>query len=159
MPQPGTKIFFLFPPRRYPVKVLLEENGIAATGDLSTFPTIGDPAAVANLMILRREKETKSRGAKDFDLISVSPDGKELSFRMKTEIEVRNPELLMEQSGISRLFRITLAKATLSSDDGNLMSVFASALEQDFNNGVDGPALQDTVNSFVVTKQVNTEMQ
>ena len=67
--------------------------------------------------------------------------------------KVQKPELLMEQYGISQLFRITVAKATLDSDDGNLFAIFASALEQDYNNGVDGPALVDTVNSFSVTKQ------
>ena len=67
--------------------------------------------------------------------------------------KVQKPELLLEQYGVSQLFRITVAKATLNSDDGNLFAIFASALEQDFNNGVDGPALEETVNSFSVTKQ------
>ena len=83
----------------------------------------------------------------------ISPDGKELTFRLKTEIEVQKPELLLEQYGVSRLFRITLAKASLNSDDGNIMAVFASALEKDFTNGVDGPALEETVKSFFPTKQ------
>ena len=85
--------------------------------------------------------------------VKVSPDGKELSFKLTTEIEVQKPELLLEQYGVSKLFRITVAKATLNSNDGNIMAVFASALEQDFNNGVDGPALQESVDSFVATAQ------
>ncbi|KAL3910028.1 MAG: hypothetical protein SGILL_007851 [Bacillariaceae sp.] len=135
---------------RFPTRVLLEENGVTVEEgtDLSTFPSIGEAKAVANLIVLRREKESQNQGAKVLDSISVSPDGKQLSFRLKTEIEVQKPELLMEQYGISELFRITLAKVTLDAGDGNIMAVFASALEQDFNNGVDGPALEATVKSF-----------
>ena len=139
--------------------MLLEENGIEATGDLTSFPAIGKPEAVANLLVIRREKDTQSKGPRVLDNVKVSADGKEISFRLKTEIEVQKPELLMEQYGISQLFRITLAKCTLSSDDGNVMAVFASALEQDFENGVDGPALQDSVDSFIATKQEGAPSQ
>jgi hypothetical protein len=55
----------------------------------------------------------------------------------------------METYGVSQLFRITVAKASLASKDGNMMAVFASALEQDFN-GPDGAALRDAVASFTV---------
>lgn len=82
----------------------------------------------------------------------VSPDGKELSFRLKTEIEVQKPELLMEEFGVKELYRVTSAKASLRSNDGNLMAVFASALERDFN-GPDGVALEDSVKSFTVSDQ------
>lgn len=133
---------------RFPTRVLLEENGIEPTGDLSTFPAIGDGKAIASLIILRREKEAQNQGARVLDSVEVSQDGKTLSFRLKTEIEVQKPEILLEQMGVSQLFRITVAKATLNSDDGNIMAIFASALEQDFTNGVDGPALEDTVQSF-----------
>jgi hypothetical protein len=138
---------------RYPTRVLLEDNGIEATGNLDTFPGIGNAKAVANLIILRREKDAPNKGLRVLDSIEVTPDGKELTFRIKTEIDVQNPELLFEQEGISQLFRITVAKCSLNSDDGNLMAIFASALEQDFTNGVDGPALVDSVNSFQATKQ------
>lgn len=139
---------------RFPTRVLLEENGIEATGDLSTFPAIGNPKAVANLIVLRREKDTQNTvGKKIIDNVGITDDGKELKFRLKTEIDVQKPELLLEQTGLSQLFRITLAKVTLDSNDGNIMAIFASALEQDFTNGVDGPALEETVNSFQATKQ------
>uniref|UniRef100_A0A7S4A9E2 Plastid lipid-associated protein/fibrillin conserved domain-containing protein n=1 Tax=Pseudo-nitzschia australis TaxID=44445 RepID=A0A7S4A9E2_9STRA len=139
---------------RFPTRVLLEENGIAATGDLSTFPGIGDAKAVASLIILRREKDSpKNVGAKTLEAVEVTPDGKTLTFRLKTEIDVQKPELLLEEIGISRLFRVTVAKATLDSSDGNIMAIFASALEQDFTNGVDGPGLEDSVNSFQATNQ------
>jgi hypothetical protein len=133
---------------RFPTRVLLEENGIQASGDLSTFPAIGDAKAIASLIILRREKDAQNQGTRVLDSINVSPDGKTLSFRLKTEIDVQKPELLLEEMGVSQLFRVTLAKATLDSNDGNIMAIFASALEQDFTNGLDGPALEDTVQSF-----------
>jgi hypothetical protein len=143
---------------RFPTRVLLEENGISSAddGDLSTFPAIGDAKAVANLIVLRRERDTQYQGAKVLDNIQVTPDGKQLTFRLKTEIEVQKPELLLEEYGVSRLFRVTVAKATLDSNDGNIMAVFASALEQDFNNGVDGPALEETVKSFQALNQANS---
>jgi hypothetical protein len=100
---------------------LLAENGIQTTGDLTTFPSLGDASAIANLIVVRREKETQNLGTRKLENVSVSPDGKELSFRLRTEIDVQKPELLMEQYGISQLFRITVAKATLNSSDGNLM--------------------------------------
>jgi hypothetical protein len=74
---------------------------------------------------------------------------------LKSEIEVQKPELLMEQYGVDRLYRITTAKASLEANDGNIMAVFASALETDFN-GPDGVALQQTVDSFVATDQSAT---
>ena len=97
-----------------------------------------------------REKETQNQLARVLDSVNVSPDGKTLSFRIRTEIDVQKPELLLEQTGVSQLFRVTVAKATLNSNDGNIMAVFASALEQDFKNGQDGSALEDTVQSFQV---------
>lgn len=138
---------------RFPTRVLLEENGVQASGDLGTFPAIGDAKAIASLIILRREKDAANQGARILDSVDVSPDGKTLFFRLKTEIDVQKPELLLEQTGVSQLFRVTLAKATLNSNDGNIMAVFASALEQDFTNGVDGPALENTVQSFQATRQ------
>ena len=164
---------------RYPTETLLEDYGIEATGDLTSFPALGDSMAIANLIVMRREKETQNQGMRKIENVAVSPDGKDLTFRMRTEIEVQKPELLLEQYGVSQLFRITVAKASLSSD-GNIMgkplkncqanylcraqtetnplylvraAVFASALEQDFNNGSDGPALEKAVESFRVAAQ------
>lgn len=65
---------------------------------------------------------------------------------------MQKPELLLEQTGVSELVRITLAKATLESQDGQMMAVFASALKQDFE-GEDGPALEESVRSFVAVDQ------
>lgn len=130
--------------------MLLEEEGIDASGDLSTFTTIGNPVAIANLIALRRDRDKQSQARTIVipNSVSVSKDGKTLNFSLSQSIDVQKPELLMEQTGVSELNRITLAKATLNSNDGQLMAVFASALEQDFNS-VDGPALQESVESFV----------
>ena len=136
----------------YPTRVLLEENGIQAVGPLATFPDLGEPAAIANLITLRREKDKASNTKIIPDSLFISTDGKELSFKLSTEIEVQKPELLLEEYGVSQLFRITSAKASLRSGDGNLMAVFASALERDYL-GPDGVALQEAVNSFVANEQ------
>mmetsp|Transcript_14133 Transcript_14133/g.21199 ORF Transcript_14133/g.21199 Transcript_14133/m.21199 type:complete len:290 (-) Transcript_14133:1-870(-) len=139
---------------RFPTFALLADEGITPVGDLSSFPSIGDPTAVANLIALRRDKDKKGQ-ARTFlvpNSVSVSEDGLTLRFEMATEIDVQKPELLLEQTGVSELKRITLAKATLTSADGQMLAVFASALQQDFD-GVDGVALKDAVDSFVATDQ------
>jgi len=137
---------------RYPTKVLLEENGIDSSGDLSTFPKIGQPGPVANLINFRREKDKPGQSNTKITSAAYSEDGKTLSFSLKSEIEVQKPELLMEAYGVSQLFRLTSAKASLNANDGNLMIVFASALETDFQ-GPDGVSLQQAVDSFVAIDQ------
>ncbi len=141
---------------RFPTRALLEDEGIVveANADLTTFPNIGDSKAIANLIALRRDKDKpgQTRTTLIPESVSVSEDGKTLYFSLTTSIDVQKPELLLEQEGISELVRITLAKATLTSGDGQLLAVFASALQQDFN-GVDGVALNESVNSFVATDQ------
>ena len=138
----------------FPARVLLEEVGIEPTGDLSTFPALGEPAAVANLIILRREKDKPGSMKTNIlpDSLAISDDGLTLYFALKTDIEAQKPELLMEEYGVSQLFRITVAKASLASKDGYIMAVFASALEQDYD-GPDGAALRDAVASFTVVDQ------
>jgi hypothetical protein len=140
---------------RFPIRNLLEEEGYAPTGDLSTFSSIGDPIAIATLLLRRREKDkpgTQNTAVLNKDSVSLSSDGKTLSFSLRQEISVQKPELLMEEMGVSELFRTTLGKATLASNDGQLMAVFASALDQDFN-GPDGNALRKTIDSFLATDQ------
>jgi hypothetical protein len=146
----------------FPARVLLEEYGIEATGSLKTFPDIGEPLTLANLIAIRRDREkpvaSSSNGNADSknpvlpNSLSISPDGRELTFTLKTNIDVQKPDLLMEQSGISVLNRITAAKVSLRSNDGYIMAVFASALESDWQ-GIDGKALQDAVSSFEVVDQ------
>jgi len=133
---------------------LLEENGIEATGKLGTFPDLGEPTAIANLINLRREKDKPgmSNSVILSDSVRVSSDGKELRFKIKAQIDVQKPELLMEQLGVDQLFRVTLAKASLRASDGNILAVFASALDTDFN-GPDGVALQEAIDSFQVTER------
>jgi hypothetical protein len=140
----------------FPVAALLEEAGIEPTGDLSTFPGLGEPAAIATLINQRREKDKPGSMKTNIlpESLALSEDGLTLYFSLKTEIEVQKPELLMESYGVSQLFRMTVAKASLASKDGNMMVVFASALEQDYN-GPDGAALRDAVASFTVLDQTS----
>jgi|EP00979_Chaetoceros_neogracilis_P001387 hypothetical protein len=139
---------------RFPTFALLADEGITPIGDLGTFPSIGDPTAVANLIALRRDKDKPGQARTLImpNSVSVSEDGKSLFFKLTTDIDVQKPELLLEQTGVSELIRITLAKATLTSADGQMMAVFASALQQDFD-GDDGVALNDAVASFVAMDQ------
>lgn len=140
---------------RFPVRNLLEEEGYEASGDLSTFSSIGDPIAIATLLLRRREKDkpgTQNTAVLNRDSVQLSPDGRTLTFTLRQEINVQKPELLMEEMGVRELFRTTLAKATLASGDGQLMAVYASALDQDLA-GPDGVALRMTVDSFLATDQ------
>jgi len=140
----------------FPTKVLLQDFGIDTSGiaddntNLATISDIGQPAAVANLIALRRDKDKPGALTTKIipNTVAVSPDGRELSFQLQTKIAVQKPELLLEQYGVSELFRITAAKASLQSNNGSLMAVFASALETDWKGGPDGAALQETVQSF-----------
>lgn len=135
----------------------MEENGIDASGDLSSFSKLGgSPAAIANLINLRREKDKPGSSKSNTQIIDSKYTGDALEFSIKSEIDVQKPELLMETYGVDRLFRLTRARIILTSDkdeDGNVESVvmgcFASALETDFN-GPDGPMLQNVVDSFKV---------
>lgn len=140
---------------RFPVKAMLEDEGYQPTGDLSTITSLGDPVAVATLLIRRREKDkpgTQNNAVLDRNSVVVSPDAKSMMFSFRQEINVQKPELLMEEMGVSELFRTTVGKATLSSNDGQMMAAFASALDQDFK-GPDGVALQKAIDSFVATDQ------
>ena len=134
---------------------MLEEEGYQPSGDLSNFKAIGDPVAIATLLLRRREKDksgTQNKVILNRDSVILSDDGQTMTFSMKQEIDVQKPELLLEQEGVSELFRTTVAKATLTSNDGQLLAVFASALDQDFA-GPDGVALQKSVDSFLATNQ------
>lgn len=140
---------------RFPVRNLLEEEGYAPTGDLSTFSSIGDPTAIATLLLRRREKDkpgAQNSAVLNRDSVSLSPDGRTLTFALRQEISVQKPELLLEEMGVSELFRTTVAKCTLASNDGQMMAVFASALDQDFA-GPDGVALRKSIDSFMATDQ------
>jgi hypothetical protein len=119
---------------------------------------------IANLITIRRDREKPIAGSNNNDMsksrivpdsLFLSDDGKELSFTLRTNIDVQKPDLLMEQYGVSALNRITAAKASLRSNDGYMMAVFASALEMDWQ-GPDGQALQDAVKSFQVINQTNS---
>lgn len=141
---------------RFPTVVLLEEEGILPSGDLTTFPAIGKSETIAELIASRRDRERQSNDAMRSNVIPGSvklyDDGKTLEFELSTEINVQKPDLLLEQTGLDRLVRKTLAKATLNSNDGQMMAVFASALSQDWNSE-DGVALKVAVDTFMATDQ------
>jgi hypothetical protein len=140
---------------RFPVVVLLEEEGIVPTGDLTSFPAIGKSEAIAELIASRRDRERQSNTMRSNVIpgsVKLYDDGKTLEFELSTEIDVQKPDLLLEQTGLDRLIRKTLAKATLSSNDGQMMAVFASALSQDWDYE-DGVALKAAVDRFTATDQ------
>lgn len=133
----------------------MEEEGYNPTGDLSSFKSIGDPIPIATLLLRRREKDKPgTQGPAELikDSVVLSDDGMTLTFSTRQEISVQKPELLLEQEGISQLFRTTLGKATLTSNDGQMLAVYASALDQDYA-GPDGVALRKAVDSFLATDQ------
>ena len=106
---------------------------------------------MAELLAQRRDKDksgsNSSKSRLDRDSVRVSEDGRTLTFQVRIQIDVQKPELLMEQMGVSELYRVTVARATLEAGDGNLMAAFGSALQQDFD-GPDGEALRRSVDSF-----------
>jgi len=139
---------------RFPIAVLLEEAGVSATGDLSTFTSIGNAKEIAKLLNLRREREKPGQSRTKIldDSIKVSNDGKTLQFQLRAEIDVNKPDLLLEQIGLSELYRITLARAELHSNDGQLMACYASAMGQDYE-GPDGESIRQVISSFTVKDQ------
>lgn len=139
---------------RFPITALLQTAGVTSTGDLSTFTAIGEPTAIASLIALRRDRDRPGQSKTILvpDSVKISPDEKTLYFQLSTEVDVQKPELLMEQTGVGEIVRVTLAKATLTSGDGQMMAVFASALKQDLA-GIDGVALRECVDSFVAVEQ------
>jgi len=138
------------------VRNLLEDGGVLdPKGDLSTFPAIGDPTIIATLLLRRREKDKPGNMGKaelNRESVALNSDGTSLTFSSRQKIDVQKPELLLEQEGISELYRTSVAKATLASNDGQMLAVFASALDQDFA-GPDGVALQKAVESFLAIDQ------
>ena len=131
---------------RFPVKSLLDEASISSKGDLSTFETIGISAGnFADLLNERREKERNSKAkAVVIEGTASFPAPGELRFRLRSDINVQKPDLLLEQQGVRELVRYTDAKALLVR--GEMFVVYASALAQ-YDN-VDGALLRQAVDSF-----------
>lgn len=134
---------------------MLRDAGITPSGDLSTFKSIGDPATIANLISNRRDRDKNAQSLTTLvpGSVKTSDDGKTLSFQLRQKIDMQKPELYKEQTGLDELIRFTVVKATLTSNDGQLMGVFASALLQDYDGTTDGPAIRESVNSFVALDQ------
>lgn len=138
------------------ISFLEEEGGIRiadkAIADLSTFSSIGKAETIAKYIILRRNREqqqTNTNVVAKPENIKQSNDGKTLSFEYSTKINVQKPELLMEQIGVDELYRITLVRIDLHSNDGFMNVCYASALQTEFY-GDDGILLRDSIDSFEV---------
>ncbi|KAL7540771.1 hypothetical protein ACHAWF_006781 [Thalassiosira exigua] len=96
---------------RFPARTLLEDEGYEVTGNLSTFFSIGNSVAIATLLLQQREKD--KLGTQNVAVLNHD----------SVEINAEKPELLMERLGISELFQTTVVKATLGSNDNQLMAV------------------------------------
>eukprot|EP00520_Triparma_pacifica_P011121 CAMPEP_0118641946 /NCGR_PEP_ID=MMETSP0785-20121206/5579_1 /TAXON_ID=91992 /ORGANISM="Bolidomonas pacifica, Strain CCMP 1866" /LENGTH=206 /DNA_ID=CAMNT_0006533477 /DNA_START=164 /DNA_END=781 /DNA_ORIENTATION=- len=122
---------------RFPTKTLLDEASISSSGNLSTFPAISlDAAKIAELLNNRREKERGATAKARSVVVPSSPtfiNDTELRFRLRADIEVQKPDLLMEQEGVSELIRYTDAKALLTKG-GEMYVIYASALAQYYDN-------------------------
>jgi len=80
---------------RFPISAMLEDEGYQPSGDLSTFTGLGDPVAVATLLIRRREKDkpgTQNEAVLDRNSVVVSPDSKTMTFSLRQQINVQKPE-------------------------------------------------------------------
>jgi len=140
---------------------LEEEGGVRIVDktidDLSSFDKIGNTQTIANYIILRRNKEQQQINTNALakpENITLSPDNKTLIFEYSTRINVQKPDLLKEQIGVDELFRITLVKIDLHSNDGFMNVCYASALQTEFYTE-DGVLLRDAVDSFEVFEQVS----
>lgn len=140
---------------RYPIEVLLRDAGITPSGDLTTFKSIGDSTTIAKLISNRRDRDKNAQSLTTLvpGSVKTSDDGKTIYFQLRQKIDMQKPELYKEQTGLDELIRFTVVKATLTSNDGQLLGVFASALLQDYDGTTDGPAIRESVNSFVALDQ------
>jgi hypothetical protein len=80
---------------RFPISAMLEDEGYQPSGDLSTFTGLGDPVAVATLLVRRREKDkpgTQNEAVLDRNYVVVSPDSKTMTFSLRQQINVQKPE-------------------------------------------------------------------
>lgn len=153
---------------RYPFMVLLQEEGGMTmpindkdpNNPIRTFSEIGKADYIAEWIALRRDRDRQSQSTTaNLSATKIVPGSVQLldndqilQFELRTDINVQKPDLLLEQTGSDQLIRKTLARATLKSQDGQLMAVFASALSQDWE-GEDGKAMRVAVGSFTATNR------
>jgi len=122
--------------QRLSVEKLLADVGVVPTGDLSSWPSIGSAAKVAELLAFVRDGDAKQQSGlpSKVEADSVKLDGNILRFKMVTPIAVQRPDKLKESQGITELNRITEVRAELT-PPGQTVIVWASALEKDYNEG------------------------
>lgn len=169
---------------RFPISQLLQQQaGISPDDSLSssltsnkpmTFSNIGTALAIVQLLVLRRDRDRMQQQQQQgilFPLTRIAPDSiqtstddQSITFQLMTDIPVQKPELLMEQYGVNQLIRLTLGKVSIAREDGTMMVIYASGLQQDLigraaGDGTiiksnmkwteDGRALLESVDSFV----------
>lgn len=131
---------------------IFAENGLEASGydTLKTWKDVGTEKGISELLATHREY-TGSQGKKqpftiDADSIAVGP--KTFQFEFDIELKVQRPDLLLKETGKSKLVRRTVAKAVLL-PEGKMMVMWGSAIENDFDAGY-GNLLRKCVYSFNV---------
>ncbi|CAM9837493.1 unnamed protein product [Discosporangium mesarthrocarpum] len=129
---------------------LLSDAGIPPLGDLTTWKGVGSAERVAELLKARRDQDAAGVTAQESEVIrgTASIKGDTLEFLLKSPIKVQRPDLLMEQRGVSELYRNTYARAIMRGD-GTFFIVWAGALNTDWE-GEDGAKdlLHGVVDSF-----------
>lgn len=123
--------------QRLSIEQLLADVGVVPTGDLGSWPAIGKPQKVAELLASFRDNDSKQNNGLPSKVArgSVAQEEDDLTFSIITPIAVQRPDKLMEQEGLTELRRITTVRAVLLPDSKQVMVVWASALEQDWVNG------------------------
>ena len=129
---------------------IFAENGLEAQGydTLKTWKDVGTEKGVSELLATHREY-TGSQGKKqpfEINEASVKVDDKTFVFEFDIELKVQRPDLLLKETGKSKLIRRTVAKAILQ-PEGKMMIMWGSAIENDFDAGY-GDVLRNCVNSF-----------
>ena len=137
---------------QFPTANLFTDRLLTPPSDLSTFSTIGLTAkGIAELLNSRREAERaagssqRTAPATDPAPSFVGDDSLTLNFALRTDILVKDPVLLLKQTGVSELVRLTVAKAVIKGDQ--MCVVYASALREQME-GEGGDGLRRAVESF-----------
>ncbi|CAM9148557.1 unnamed protein product [Choristocarpus tenellus] len=114
---------------------LLSEAGLPAFGDFATWESLGTAQKAADLLKFRRDQDAAGNLKKESEVIpsTVSLKGDTLEFMMRSQIPVQRPDLLLQDQGVSELFRNTYVKAIMRGD-GTFAVIWSGALSTDWNN-------------------------
>ena len=152
----------------WPVATLLQDDARArelpglppsspqTRGDPATLEELGTAKEVALLLLRARDRDSSS-GALQSSLLNSDFDQGRLTFEYSTESPVADPDALEKERGVRQLIRRTAGASVLGSvtADGKqepaIFSVFASALQQDWENDLQEP-LEKAVKSFSLVR-------